>query len=149
MAVLAIVVAGLAAWNVVLRQELGERDQVLLQYQEVIRSLAAGGQVQQVRGTDAAPEAAGVLIQDPAGEGSVLIVTGLSSLPAGMEYQVWRIIGPDVAPIGAGTFRVLDSRVLLVPVAAGFSPTETIGVSVEPAGGSPAPTGEIVLLGTL
>jgi len=148
-AVLAIAVLGLTAWNIDLRQEVHERDETLLQHQEVIRSLAVGGQVYQVRGTDAAPEAAAVLIQNPGREGSVLVVTGLARLPTGMEYQVWRIIGQDVAPIGAGTFSILDSNAHLVRISVIFSPTESIGVSVEPAGGSPAPSGDIVLLGTL
>lgn len=149
MAVLVMAVLGLSAWNMVLRQNVWERDQVLLQHQAVIRTLVAGGQVHQVRGTEAAPEAAAVLIQNPGRGDSVLIVTGLASLPAGMEYQVWRIAGQDLAPIGAGTFSILDSNAHLVTIPINFSPTEAIGVSVEPAGGSPAPTGDIVLLGTL
>jgi anti-sigma-K factor RskA len=149
MAVLVMAVLGLTAWNMALRQNVQERDQVLLQHQAVIRSLVAGGQVHQVKGTEAAPEAAAVLIQNSGREDSVLIITGLASLPAGMEYQVWHIIGQDVAPIGAGTFSIPDSNALLVTIPINFSPTESIGVSVEPAGGSPAPTGDIVLLGTL
>jgi anti-sigma-K factor RskA len=90
-----------------------------------------------------------VLIQNPGREDLVLVITGLASAPAGMEYQVWRIIGQDVAPIGAGTFSILDSNAHLVTILIKFSPSESIGVSVEPAGGSPAPTGDIVLLGTL
>ena len=147
--VLVIAVLGLSTWNIALRQELSDLDQILLQRQEVINAIVASGQVHEVPGTEAAPEASAVLIQNPGKEDSLLIIAGLASLPAGMEYQIWLIKDEDASPIGAGTFSVTDSGAQLVPISIMFSVTDTVGVSVEPTGGSLAPTGDIVLLGKL
>jgi len=150
--VLVIAVLGLTAWNIALRQDLQdlyERNKIWLRHQEIVDSIAAGGLVHYISGTEAAPQASGVLVQNPGREGSMLVVTGLASLPAGMEYQIWRIVDQNAPPVGAGTFTVTDSNSQMVPTAVVFSATESIGVSVEPAGGSPAPTGDIVLFGTL
>ena len=164
-AVLAVAVGGLLFWNVTLQQEANNQERYLLQHQEMIDALVAGGQVFHIPGTDAAPQAAGVLVQKPSSETSVLIVAGLPRLPSEKGYQVWLIRDEGAAPVGAGTFTVVDSDMRGVAISATFSITSThaqpvivsdtfseadaIGVSVEPAQGSIAPTGDIVLLGDL
>lgn len=148
-AVLVVVVAGLLFWNVTLRQEAEEQGRVLLQHQEVTDALAAGGQVYHIPGTEAAPQATAVLVQEPGSERSILIITGLPRLPSGMGYQVWRVRDEGISPVGSGTFSITVTDAQLVQVPATFSPADGIGVSVEPAEGSPAPTGDIVLLGNL
>jgi anti-sigma-K factor RskA len=62
---------------------------------------------------------------------------------------VWLIGGEGSTPLGAGTFSVSDPDGQLVTVAADFSTANALGISVEPKGGSPAPTGDIVLLSEL
>lgn len=80
-------------------------------------------------------------------QGLVLTATRLPDLPEGRTYQLWVLTSG--APISAGIFRpdasggtsiVFDTPVSLPPPAG-------MAVSVEPAGGVPAPTGEIVLIG--
>ena len=104
-------------------------------------------------------------MQKPSSETSVLIVACLPRLPSEKGYQVWLIRDEGAAPVGAGTFTVVDSDMCGVAISATFSTTGThaqpvivsdtfseadaIGVSVEPAQGSIAPTGDIVLLGDL
>ena len=69
---------------------------------------------------------------------SALIVNGLSSLPSDKTYEAWYINSKGV-PTGAGTFQATGShtwRVLNGTMTSG----DTIGVTVEPAGGSTAPT---------
>ena len=79
--------------------------------------------------------------------GMVFTVSNLPPLPAGRVYQVWVVTAQ--APISAG---------LLTPGAEGaeqafFStppdipPPAAVAVSIEPAGGVPAPTGQIYLVG--
>ena len=63
------------------------------------------------------------------------------------EYQVWRISGET--PTSAGTFAPDADEQQLVALFVDFSGADAIGVSIEPTDGSPAPTGAIVLLGTL
>jgi anti-sigma-K factor RskA len=69
---------------------------------------------------------------------SVLIVDGLASLSEEQTYELW-YIGED-GPISAGTFNTSGSgdswRILDGTMAAG----DTVGVTVEPAGGSEQPT---------
>ncbi len=69
---------------------------------------------------------------------SALIVDGLDELPAGKTYQLWYIRADGIIP--AGTFDVSDDgttwRVLDGAMAAG----DTVGVTIEPRGGSDEPT---------
>lgn len=80
--------------------------------------------------------------------GMVFTATNLPPLPAGQVYQVW-VVPAAQPPISAG---------LLVPDPAGagqtyfntppdIPPPAALAVSIEPAGGVPAPTGAIYLVG--
>ena len=80
-------------------------------------------------------------------QGLVFTATRLPDLPKGRTYQLWVLTSG--APVSAGTFRpdgaggtsvVFDTPVSL-PAPSGLA------VSVEPEGGVPSPTGEIVLVG--
>jgi anti-sigma-K factor RskA len=71
--------------------------------------------------------------------------SGLPSLEAGRVYQLWTIKGTTAT--SAGTM-LPDAKGLIVHAAAG--PTErpdAFGVTVEPAGGSAAPTLPVIMLG--
>lgn len=80
--------------------------------------------------------------------GMVFTVANLPPLPAGRVYQVWVVTAQ--APVSAG---------LLMPDATGggsvyfetpvdILPPVAVAVTLEPAGGVPAPTGERYLIGT-
>ena len=75
---------------------------------------------------------------------SALIVDGLAPLPADRTYELWYINDAGARP--AGTFGVADSgstwRVLDGTMKAG----DTVGVTVEPRGGSDAPTTDPVVV---
>lgn len=80
-------------------------------------------------------------------QGLVLTATRLPDLPRGRTYQLWVLTSG--APVSAGLFKNDTSggatEVFDTPVGL---PTPTgLAVSVEPEGGVPAPTGEIVLVG--
>jgi anti-sigma-K factor RskA len=67
---------------------------------------------------------------------AVLLVSGLPALDAGHAYQVW-LIGAGGAH-SAGLMTAEPSQRMLVP---DLPPgTDRIGITVEPAGGSPGPT---------
>jgi anti-sigma-K factor RskA len=79
------------------------------------------------------------------GERAVLIADGLAVAPEGSVYELWLIAGGVPQPM-----RVLqqtDDGTLRAVVDIDDAP-EAWGVTIEPAGGSPAPTGEILFLGT-
>jgi anti-sigma-K factor RskA len=77
----------------------------------------------------------------------LFLASGLPALPPGMTYQLWVI--SEGKPISAGTFAV-DPRgegSLRVEPLAAVVRAEVFAVTLEPAGGRPAPTGEMYLAG--
>ncbi len=102
-----------------------------------------------IAGTPVQPHAYGQMIANPNGNSGVLIVADLAPLPPGKVYQFWLIKGNT--PVSAGLFGVDAQGRGLLPVRASESvgSFDAIGVSIEPEGGSPQPTGDIVMLGKL
>lgn len=101
-----------------------------------------------LRGTKAQPDAQGQLIADPGSQSAVLVVTGLPPLQPGKTYQVWLIAN---APVSAGLLTV-DANgqgVLIITSKESIGSFKSLGISVEPQGGSPQPTGDIVVLSDL
>jgi anti-sigma-K factor RskA len=102
-----------------------------------------------LKGTDTQPRAHGQLIADPNSQSAILVMAGLPPLEAGKTYQVWLINGG--APVSAGLLTV-DANgqgVFIVTSQETISSFNSLGISIEPEGGSPQPTGEIVVLSEL
>ena len=80
--------------------------------------------------------------------GGVFVATGLPAVPAGKAYQLWAIAGSN-APVSAGVFTVDASGTgsLAVRPLPGVSSVNAFAVTLEPAGGLPAPSGAMYLLG--
>ena len=103
----------------------------------------------QMTGTEVAPLASGMIVINPSGQHGTLVVDGLPYLESNSEYQLWLI--RDGMRVSGGTFSVNDqgygSRQIYAhdPLVSypGF------GITIEPTGGSPAPTGDKVLGGEL
>lgn len=95
-----------------------------------------------------APGASGKVLWDTARGQGYLWVRRLPVDPDGKDYQLWAIV--DGAPVSAGVFSVSTEGEALVPLAAiGENPAvSAFAITIEPAGGLPAPSGEMVLLGT-
>lgn len=84
------------------------------------------------------------LVWSGALERSALIVDGMKGLPAGSTYELWYIDGAgDATP--AGTFDVGDDGKHSVVLAGQMSAGDSVGVTVEPAGGSDSPSGDTVV----
>jgi anti-sigma-K factor RskA len=99
--------------------------------------------------TDAAPQATGFVLISTDGEDGALIVDGLPPLAESQQYQVW-LIRDGQRTSGAvfstdeksyGGTRIRAPRSLLEYAA--------VGITIEPTGGSPEPTGVEVLAGPL
>lgn len=105
---------------------------------------AAPARVVALLPTDVAPHAAGELrfARDGA---ATLEVSELPPLPTDRQYQLWLVAG-DERDSGA-VFSVDAGGRAVVPVVAARPATayERFGITIEPAGGSPGPTGERVL----
>ncbi len=130
----------LQAENSALRREILAQNEVIAQITDPQSRTVV------VSGTDLQPLAGGQLIANPGEQQAVLVLNGLPPLPAGLVYQIWLIRGDQ--PASAGLFTV-DADGAVVVLVRGDAPLESfnaVGVSVEPAGGSELPTGDIVIL---
>jgi anti-sigma-K factor RskA len=89
---------------------------------------------------------AGNLLVDPDRNVAALIVWKLPTLPTDQTYQVW-LIDPKGNRTSGGTFNSETSQpftTVSIFAPTSFSNYKGIGVTVEPAGGSTAPTGRNV-----
>jgi anti-sigma-K factor RskA len=101
-----------------------------------------------LKSTGEQPRALGQLIANPKEQSAVLVISGLPPLEAGKTYQVW-LIGN--APVSAGLLTVDENgqSVLIVTSTEAIGSFKSLGISIEPEGGSEQPTGEIVVLSEL
>jgi len=98
-----------------------------------------------LQGTDLKPGASGMLVMSRDSEYGVLIVDGLPELIESEQYQLWLI--KDGERISGGVFSVNEEGYgsMLVASTAPLSKFNAFGITVEPKGGSPGPTGAKVL----
>lgn len=100
-------------------------------------------------GTEEQPEASAQLVIDPVSNVALLVVNGMPALPEDSVYQVLLIRGTEHET--AETFRV-DTQgegVLLVHSTEPLQSFDSVGVSIEPEGGSVQRTGDVVLIGSI
>ena len=90
-----------------------------------------------------------MLVISSDGEHGTLVVDGLPPLDASQQYQLWLI--QDGQRTSGGIFSVDGEGYgsLWITSPKPLISYQAVGITVEPAGGSPAPTGERVLGGEL
>jgi anti-sigma-K factor RskA len=120
---------------------LGETLSIMYQPGMVARTLS---------GTDAAPRARGKIFMVPDGKRAVIMTYDLPRLKQGELYQCW-LTNDEERRADGGTFTVDDlgrgQRILVTREE--LIRYRTLGVTREPASGSPGPTGPRVLGGQL
>lgn len=150
-AVALLLVIGLALWNMSLQNQIAQ--QVALSRQmsaeisfqrDMLNTMAyANGAPMKLQGTQIASRAVGRLYAPADDTTLALIVNDLPPLPSGMVYQFWLI---DVTGdrTSGGTFTVDEQGRgwLLVHAPKPLGNYQGVGITMEPAGGSPQPTGE-------
>lgn len=140
LAVAAIVaVLAVAGWNVVLQQQVGERDRAL----RAVAATISGGEVA-FRVDGAAGR--GYVVETP-GSGAALVVADLATLPANRIYELW-LLDPAGAPVAVGTFTPGSDAVAVVPIDRDLAGFATFAVTVE-AKRVLAPTAAPVMVGKL
>jgi anti-sigma-K factor RskA len=125
------------------RERLALRDEVAAAraVAELLRDPAT--RVVVLKGLPAAPGASGRVVWHEKAGGRVYVM-GLPAAPAGKTYELWTIAGATPRP--AGTFDVDASGGAARTVAPSDNgPVKVFAVTLEPAGGVPAPTGPMVL----
>lgn len=102
-----------------------------------------------LQGTEVSPQAHGMMVISHDGEYGTLVVDGLPPLDAAHQYQLWLIQNGQRA--NGGVFSVDESGygALWISSPEPLSNYSACGVTIEPMGGSPRPTGERVLSGEL
>jgi len=138
------VIVGLLGWNLRLRQQhdtTAEARALLTAEDREVTPLTGSAQA---RGATARL----VLRRDDPRAG--LVVSGLPPLPPGRSYQLW-FVRPDQTRASGAVFRVdaQGEAVVLVQIPETLGAFRGVGVTEEPAGGSPAPTGRNLLAGAL
>jgi anti-sigma-K factor RskA len=91
----------------------------------------------------------GTLVMDHQGDYGTLVVDKLAALDPSQQYQVWLLNGGNrtsggvfsVNPDGYASLEIMAPKAL--------SQYDSVGITVEPFGGSLAPTGLKVLGGTI
>ena len=104
-----------------------------------------GARMSELKGTDVGPGATAKLVYDNNGR-AMLLADKLPSVPQGKEYQLWFIVGNN-PPMPGKTF-VPDSEgkgVLKDQMPQAALNAAVFAITLEPAGGLPAPTGKIYL----
>jgi len=144
-AVLAIVVLG--GWNVLLQQQGAENDRRMAL---LTAAVAAAGQpgaaVAPMTGSELADGAAGYAVFPPDGTGYI-VLTGLPAVGADRTWQAWTLA--DGQPASAGLVSVGSDGLAVLEGVAPIPGTTVVALTVEPAGGSDAPTMTPVVVGQL
>jgi hypothetical protein len=112
------------------------------------RALVSGAEARWVHlaPTGRGPEAC--IVWNPRSGEAMIAAAGLDPAPQGMAYEVWVIAG--TSPVPAGVFHPdPGGRALFKLPAVALSGVKTFAVTVEPAEGTPAPTGPMVLAGNV
>lgn len=100
-------------------------------------------------GTENNPQAIGLIVISKDGEHGTIVVDRMQALDDSQQYQLWLI--KDGERVSGGVFSVDDKGygAKWVSSAEPLASYEAFGVTIEPAGGSPGPTGARVLAGAI
>ena len=134
-AVAAVIIAAVAIGGFITRSGLDANDIIT----------AADATRYELLVTDALSAAPGVNVDffySPGRDAGVIRATGLPEVGEDQTYQAW-LVG-DGDPIPSGLFRPSGGDATLI-IEEGFEAAQLIAVTVEPAGGSPAPTTDVLL----
>ncbi len=146
-AAISIVLLGMTVgWNYRLQQQISSlRAQLAGQQQVVAVMRDVGVGIVTFGPQPAAPTARGSMVINPQGTEAYLVADGLPQLPPDKAYQLWLIKGQSRD--SGGLFRVdaRGSATLLVRAPSRLSAYNGSGITIEPVGGSPGPTGARVL----
>ncbi len=113
------------------------------------RAVEHGGAMTSLVGTEMAPAASGAFYYMPGDRDAVLVVNGLPQLEPGKVYQLWLV--SDQERMSGGTFYLEDdgAGMLVVSAPAPMNKVQSLGITIEPRGGSTVPAGSRFMWGTL
>jgi len=123
---------GLAVSNILLRQELNTPDPNSWRWVRLT-------------GSELAPEAGGIIYISEDGRNGTLIVDQLPQLRSGQQYQLWMIQNGQRSSGGVFSVDSDGYRGIQIQSTDPLQNFAAFGITAEPAGGSPGPTGDPIL----
>jgi anti-sigma-K factor RskA len=139
-AVLAVLTLGLSVWVVGLRQDNSALTQAGSQVSRVLTAPDA----RTVSGAVTGQTGRGAVVVSPSLGEAVFVADDLDAAPSGQTYQLW-FVGADGSAVSAGTFEPGADGNAAVPLSGTPGSAAAVGMTLEPAGGSPQPTMQPVL----
>lgn len=97
-----------------------------------------------LRGLPPSPKASGRVVWHPE-RGGIFVATDLPTAPPGKAYELWAIAGGTPRPAGVFSVDARGTGRLAVKPLPDALPVDAFAVTLEPAGGVPAPTGAMYL----
>jgi hypothetical protein len=122
-----------------LRAEQEAAEQATAQARQISQLLSAED-VQVVSGRVVTTDSAGAVVMSPSRKQAMFVAADLPNLPEGKVYEAWTI---DQEPAPAGTFSAEEAKTM-VPLPGTAFEAQSVAITVEPAGGSPAPTSDAI-----
>ena len=105
--------------------------------------------IRPIPATEAASHAAARFIGTPARHEGIVLARGLRPLDAAHAYQVWLLRGDQPQPNSLFAVDRAGRGIGIVRAGEAVLDFDALAITSEPAGGSPSPTGAIVLAGAL
>ncbi|MCA1668274.1 MAG: anti-sigma factor [Thermomicrobia bacterium] len=142
--ILLVLTIGFGGWAAALNGDVAGKNRVIATQRSAI---AAADTPLPVMGTAPNASTRGELLRLANDQAAVLTIAGLPPLASGQVYEVWFVAG--AAPVGAGLFTPNPDGSWSGLVHGDVTNAQAIAISVEPSGGSVAPTGTVIAKGTL
>lgn len=101
-----------------------------------------------LRSPDNVSEATGMVVYTTDGRYGLLVVNKLTSLSDDQQYQLWLVKDGERTNGGVFTVGKHGYFVMEIDSPERLTDYDSFGITIEPAGGSPGPTGERVLSGS-
>lgn len=112
------------------------------------RAVATGADAFFMSGEGPGARARFMLVVEADAAGAVLLMSGLPDLAPGRTYELW--VERDGAIVGVGTFEPNDRGLAALAIDASLDGIRQAMVTIEPEGGSEAPTpGDVIMQGDL
>jgi hypothetical protein len=144
-AVVAIVL--LAGWNVLLQRQASDAaGRAAVLGSAIAQAADPTSRVARLAGSGSAAAARGFAVFPVEGAGTI-VLDGLPPAETGRTYQAWVLAGGQ--PISAGLMNVGSDGLAILADVIPVSGTDTVALTLEPAGGSPGPTTDPVVVGQL
>lgn len=142
-----IAIAGLLGWNVILQGRAGDAERRVAVLRDAIAAREdPTSDTAALVGSGSAAGATGFAVFPATGTGYI-VLQGLPAIPGGQTYQAWSLVGGQ--PASVGLMSVGSDGFAILTGVARLPGTDTVALTVEPAGGSPGPTTQPIVVGQL